>query len=157
MTPLANTNLHAPVIAQMQLAPGTNYLVGSASNASVVIYPSPTAAGSGLMGHYYTNSSTTYTNAANFNPTNLFLTRLDPVIDFIWGPTNPPPNLSNGLYSVRWTGQVQPQYSETYFFDVRSDDGCKLWVGDQLVINNWKSQGRDGCGQQHHVAGWHAL
>ena len=139
VTPLADTNLHAPVIVQMQLLPGTNYTVGAGSNASVVIYPSPNPAGNGLMGYYYTNSSSTYTNAANFNPTNLFLTRLDPVIDFVY--TNGTvPNLSNGLYSVRWTGQVQPQYSETYYFDVRSDDGVKLWVGDQLLINNWKSQ-----------------
>ena len=141
LTPLANTNLQAPVIAQLQLLPGANYTIGSQSNAAVVIYPSPTASGLGLLGQYYTNSSTTYTNSNNFNPTNLILTRIDPNIDFIWGPTSPPPNLSNGLYSVRWTGQVQPQFSETYVFDVRSDDGCRLWVNDQLLINKWQSQG----------------
>ena len=111
VTPLANTNLQTPVIAQLKLLAGTNYTVGSSSNASVVIYPSPTANGSGLMGYYFTNSSTTYTNAANFNPTNRFLTRLDPMVDFTWGGTNAGPNLSNGLYSVRWTGQLLPQYS----------------------------------------------
>jgi len=141
LTPLANTNLQAPVISQLLLLPGTNYTVGAQSNAAVLIYPSPTPAGTGLLGQYYTNSSSTYTNAANFNPTNLFLTRIDPVIDFDWGPTNPPPNLSNGLYTVRWTGQVQPQYSETYVFDVYSDDGCRLWINDQLLIDDWKSQG----------------
>ena len=141
VVPLANTNLQVPVVVQLKLSPGAGYAVGTFSNASVVIYPSPTATGTGLTGYYFTNSSTTYTNAANFNPTNLFLTRLDPVVDFTWGGTNPPPNLSNALYSVRWTGQVQPQYSETYYFDVRSDDGCKLWVNDQLVIDDWKSQG----------------
>ncbi len=140
VTPLANTNLHTPVIVQAQLLSGNGYAVGSGSNASVVIYPSPTANGTGLIGYYFTNASTTYTNAANFNPTNRFLTRIDPTIDFVWGGTNPPPNLSNGVYSVRWVGQIQPQYSETYYFDVRSDDGCKLWIGDQLVIDNWKSQ-----------------
>jgi len=140
VTPLANTNLHVPVIAQLQLLSSNGYALGPTTSADVVIYPSPTPTGTGLMGYYYTNSSTTYTNAANFNPTNLFLTRLDPAVDFVWtnGVT---PNLSNGLYSVRWVGQVEPQYSETYYFDVRSDDGCKLWVGDQLVINDWKSQG----------------
>ena len=137
--PMADTNLQAPVIVQLQLLAGTNYTVGTESNASVVIYPSPTAVGTGLLGQYYTNSSTTYTNAANFNSTNRFLTRVDPVVDFNWtnGTT---PDLSNGLYTVRWTGQVQPQFSETYFFDVQSDDGCKLWVNDQLLINEWQSQ-----------------
>lgn len=137
--PIANTNLQAPAIVQLQLLSGTNYTVGTESNAAVVIYPSPNGFGTGLLGQYYTNSSTTYTNAANFNPTNLFLTRVDPDIDFNW--TNGTvPDLSNGLYTVRWTGQVQPQFSETYFFDVQSDDGCRLWVNDQLLIDEWQSQ-----------------
>ena len=140
VTPLANTNLQTPVIVQLNLLSGTGYTVGNASNASVVIYPSPTSTGSGLMGYYFTNSSVTYTNAANFNPTNFRFARLDSTVDFVWGnTTNPIPN--NGYYTVRWTGQVQPQYSETYYFDVNSDDGCKLWVNDQLIIDDWKSQG----------------
>ena len=48
--------------------------------------------------------------------------------------------MSNGLYSVRWTGQIQPQYSESYVFDVLSDDGVKLWVNDQLLIDKWQTQ-----------------
>src|SRR5665213_1372473 len=139
VTPLANTNLQTPVSAQLKLLPGANYFVGSQSSASVLIYPSPTAKGAGLFAQYFTNSSTTYTNAANFNPTNLFLTRVDPAIDFTW--TNgTSPNLSNGLYTVRWTGQVQPQYSESYVFDVVSDDGVKLWVNDQLLVDKWQTQ-----------------
>ncbi len=139
LLPLANTNLQAPVIAQLQLLPGPNYFVGAESNAAVVIYPSPTANGTGLLGQYYTNSSTTYTSANNFNPTNLFLTRVDPVIDFDW--TNGTvPDLSNGLYTVRWTGQIQPQFSEPYVFAVASDDGCRLSINDQLLINEWRSQ-----------------
>src|SRR5208282_1055502 len=121
--PMADTNLPTPVLAQLQLLPGANYTVGAESNASVVIYPSPTASGTGLLGQYYTNSSTTYTNSANFNPTNLLLTRIDPVVDFLWS-NGMSPNLSNGNYTVRWTGQVQPQTSDTYIFDVNSDDGC---------------------------------
>jgi len=140
LTPMANTNLPAPVLAQLQVLPGVNYTVGAENTASVVIYPSPTPSGSGLLGEYYTNSSTTYTNSKNFNPTNLFLTRIDPAIDFIWS-NGMSPNLSNGYYTVRWTGQVQPQFSDLYYFDVRSDDGCRLWVNDQLLINKWQTQG----------------
>ncbi len=47
VTPMANTNLPAPVLAQLQLLPGSNYTLGVASNASVVIYPSPTRAAAG--------------------------------------------------------------------------------------------------------------
>jgi uncharacterized protein (DUF1800 family) len=41
---------------------------------------------------------------------------------------------------VRWTGQVLPQFPETYFFDVKTDDGVKLWVNDQLLVDHWGAQ-----------------
>ncbi len=139
VTPMADTNLPAPALVQLNLQPGTNYTVGSPSNASIVINPSSSAHGTGLLGQYYTNSSTTYTNTNNFNPKNLFYTNVDPTVDFVW--TNGMfPNLSNGLYTVRWTGQLEPQFSETYYFVVKSDDGCRFWVNDQSLIGKWQSQ-----------------
>ena len=136
---MANTNLQVSVIAQMQLMSGPNYTMGPQSTASVVIYPSMTANGAGLTGYYFTNASTNYLSVTNFNPTNCFLTNITAQIDFTY--TNgTSPNLSNGIYSVRWTGQLEPQYSETYFFDTVSDDGVKLWVNDQLLIDKWQNQ-----------------
>jgi hypothetical protein len=137
--PLANTNRATPVTATLNVLPGTGYQVGAPSSASVLIYPSATAAGNGLMGYYYTNSSTTYSSNANFNPANLKMIRLDPTVDFVWGnTTNPIPN--NGYYCVRWLGEVQPQYSETYYFDANTDDGVRVWVNNQLVIDRWGAQ-----------------
>ena len=48
LLPLADTNLPTPVIAQLHILPGVNYTLGTQSNAAVVIYPSPTANGTGL-------------------------------------------------------------------------------------------------------------
>ena len=117
--------------------PGSGYTIGTPSNASVVIYPSQTAGGSGLTGQYYTNASATYSSSVNFNAANLKLTRTDTNVDFVWGTTTTP-ILNNGYYCVRWTGQVQPQYSDTYYFVANTDDGVKLWVNDQLIIDNWE-------------------
>jgi uncharacterized protein (DUF1800 family) len=140
VTPLANTNQTAPVLATLQLLPGPGYTLGAQNtNASVLVYPTATAAGAGLYGQYYTNSSTTYSSSNNFNPAKLILSRADPTVDFVWGnTTNPIPN--NGYYCVRWTGQVQPQYSETYYFVARTDDGCRLWVNDQLLVDAWTNK-----------------
>ena len=139
VNPLPNTNRTAPAVTLMKIMPGTGYTIGWPSNASVTLYPSQTAKGSGLTGQYYTNASATYANAVNFNPANLKLTRTDTNIDFTWGNTSVP-IANNGYYCVRWTGQVQPQYSETYFFVANTDDGVKLWINDQLIIDNWASK-----------------
>jgi Protein of unknown function (DUF1800)/PA14 domain/CHRD domain/Bacterial TSP3 repeat len=136
ITPLANPNLVSPALATLHLLGGTGYTLGAAGTASVLIYPSATANGSGLTGEYFTNSSSSYSNSANFNPANLVMTRVDPTIDFVWGTTTSPIT-NSGYYSVRWTGQVQPEYSETYYFDANTDDGVRLWVNNQLIINQW--------------------
>jgi uncharacterized protein (DUF1800 family) len=140
LTPIANTNRLSPVLASMQVLSGTGYKVGSTSAASVLIYPSATAAGTGLTGQYFTNSSSTYSSGANFNPANLVLTEVDPTIDFIWG-TFSLPFTNSGYYTVRWTGQIQPEFSETYYFDALTDDGVRLWINDQLIIDRWVPQG----------------
>jgi hypothetical protein len=138
--PLANTNLLTPVVAQLNVLSGSGYTLGSPSNASVVIYPSQTPKGTGLTGQYYTNCNTTnYSSPLNFAAGNLVMTRLDTNVDFTWGTTSLP-FANNGYYCVRWTGQVQPQYSETYYFDANTDDGVKLWVNDILVIDNWATK-----------------
>ena len=139
VTALSNPNRLTPVLAALQVMPGSGYTVGTPGSASVVISPSATPTGTGLTGQYFNGASSIYASKFNFNPTNLVTTRTDPVIDFVWGPGSVP-NLSNAAWSVRWTGQVQPQYSETYYFDANTDDGVKLWVNDQLIINHWVLQ-----------------
>ena len=37
-------------------------------------------------------------------------------------------------YSVAWSGQIEPQYSELYTFTVTADDGARLWVDDQMIV-----------------------
>jgi hypothetical protein len=72
---------------------------------------------------------------------NLALTRIDPVVDFNWTYGSPDPLIPSTFFAVRWSGQVQPLYSQTYTFTTISDDGARLWVNDQLVIDNWAGIG----------------
>lgn len=51
----------------------------------------------------------------------------------LWGTGTPDSTLINpDTFTVRWTGQVQPQFTEDYTFVVQADDGCTLWVNGQL-------------------------
>ncbi len=143
--PLANANLKSTATVTVRAMAGGGYTLGAASG-SVVIYPAANANGTGLTGAYY-NSSAALINAGYnatslFSPTALKLTRVDPTVDYTWTGTSPSPGVVNTTnFTVRWTGQVLPQYSETYYFVARTDDGVKLWVNGQLVVDSWGFQG----------------
>jgi hypothetical protein len=42
-----------------------------------------------------------------------------------------------GKFSVRWTGELVPRYSEKYTFSADCDGGARLWIDGTLVIDNW--------------------
>ncbi len=135
---LSNTTVTLKALA------GGGYNVATPSSASVVISPSGNATGTGLSGNYYNSASSelpnnTYDPAAIFDAPHLMLSRTDATVDFNFG-TTPPANVATTYFAVRWVGQVQPQYSETYYFVTKTDDGVKLWVNGQLIVDKWVSQ-----------------
>ena len=87
--------------------------------------------GTGIKGEYWDNQD--FTGA--------LLTRVDPTIFFDWGQASPDPSMGANTFSVRWTGQVQAQFSETYTFTTTSDDGVRLWVNNQMLVDNWTNHG----------------
>ncbi len=68
-------------------------------------------------------------------------TRTDLTVDFDWAANAPLLGFGVDLYTVRWTGFVEPQHSELYTFSTLTDDGVRLWIDDQLLINEWVDQG----------------
>ena len=95
--------------------------------------------GDGLTGQYWANtSSTTFTNLSFTNlPT---LVRTDAVVNFNWGSSGPTPAVGATNYVVRWTGTIQPQFSEQYTLYTTADDGVRLFINGQLLINDWANQ-----------------
>ena len=79
----------------------------------------------GLKGEYFDN----------LDFTNLKLTRTDPTVNFDWGSGSPEPSIGPETFSVRWTGQVKANYSETYTFYATGDDYVRLYVNGQLVAD----------------------
>ncbi len=85
------------------------------------------AYGQGLKGEYFTNMTLSGQPA---------LTRTENV-GFNWAGGAPGPGLGADNFSVRWTGNITVPESGNYIFGTRSDDGIRLWVGGDQVINNW--------------------
>src|SRR6478609_4650718 len=81
----------------------------------------------GLLGTYF--SDATLTNQA--------LTRTDPKIQFAWGKGSPDPSIPASAFSVRWTGTVTAPSNGTYTFRERASDGIRVWVGGNLLIDDW--------------------
>ena len=69
------------------------------------------------------------------------ITRVDPTIDFDLGTGSPDPQIGPNTFSARWTGKVVPQFSQTYTFTTESDDGVRLFINDQPLIDNWTDHG----------------
>ena len=68
----------------------------------------------------------------------LRLTRVDQAVDFTWGNSSPDARvLAADGFSVRWTGKVKSPVAGPVTFFTQSDDGIRLWVNGQLLINNW--------------------
>ena len=69
------------------------------------------------------------------------LQRVDPTIDFSWGSGSPDPSIGADQFSIRWEGLVEAPTTGTYTFYTYTDDGVRLWVDGQLLVNRWVDQG----------------
>jgi hypothetical protein len=99
--------------------------------------------GGGVKGEYY--------QGLNFNT--LALTRVDPQIDFTWAAA-PDPALGEDNFSVRWSGEVEAAFTETYTFYTNSDDGVRVWIDGIQIIDNWTDHGAtENSGNMDLVAG----
>jgi hypothetical protein len=62
--------------------------------------------------------------------------RSDQVLDFNWGWDAPAPGVDHDSFSVRWTGTF-PFEEGRYSFTTTSDDGVRVTVDGQRVIDAW--------------------
>jgi uncharacterized protein (DUF2141 family) len=83
--------------------------------------------GDGLTANYF--------NGMNFETPKY--SRKDATVNFDWANGSPDPSVNADQFSARWTGQIQAKYSETYTFYVTSDNGRRLWINNQLIIDKW--------------------
>ena len=94
-----------------------------------IIAPPPTSLTGAWQGTYYNNTDLYGTPA---------MVRADQEIDFIWGSSSPQPNVVNAdRFSVRWTN-THDFPAGRYRFNTFVDGGVRLWVNNQLIIDEWQ-------------------
>ncbi len=107
--------------------------VSSTTALATLFNSSTVGSGTGLKGSYYSNQALTFVEPAT-------LIRTDATVNFDWGTGSPDPSISADNFTIRWTGSVQPVFGDTYTFYTTTDDGVRLWINNQLVIDSWVDQ-----------------
>ncbi|GAB5536640.1 MAG: ThuA domain-containing protein [Rubricoccaceae bacterium] len=93
----------------------------------------PNTVDEGLVADYYT------TPDFSGDP----ITRIDPQISFDWGTGAPIEGAPTSDFSVQWRGMLKVPASGRYRFTTMSDDGARLWIDGELVVDGW-----DGTGER---------
>lgn len=98
--------------------------------------PQPTATPpvsfSGWRGEYFNNRD------MQGNPVAV---RDDARIDFDWTGQSPIEGVPADNFSARWTVSREVTAPGTYRFSIWVDDGVRMWIDDQLIIDDWREGG----------------
>ena len=98
------------------------------------------ATAGGLLGQYYNNM---------WMVGDVKIENVDGSIDFDWGARSVSPScgdspdeqtqcvMGQDYVSVVWTGFFKPELSETYTFWIDSDDGSRLFLEGEKVVDRW--------------------
>ncbi len=87
----------------------------------------PNPGGQGLKGEYFKGIELSG---------NVVLTRTE-AINFNWQAGGPDPAVGNDKFSARWTGSLLAPSTGTYRLRTVSDDGVRMWVNNNLVVDDW--------------------
>lgn len=95
------------------------------------VSPPPIASPGNWRGEYYNNVSLGGTPV---------MVREDDSIDFNWGDSSPAPaSMDADRFSVRWTRTLDLSLGR-YELTTYTDDGVRLWLNDDLRIDQWQVQ-----------------
>jgi len=87
----------------------------------------PTSDAGGLSAAYFENADL----RGRIKP------RLDAQLNFSSSSAWPAEANTSGPFSVRWTGKIEADGDGMHTLFVHTDGGIRLWIGNQLLINEW--------------------
>lgn len=67
--------------------------------------------------------------------------RQEGTIDFRWTLYSPEPDkIPYDCYSAAWIGNLKAPKTGTYNLGIEGNDGYRMWIGDELFIDNWRKK-----------------
>src|SRR5947207_538291 len=90
----------------------------------------------------HADTGTNWTGAYYSNPSLQgapVFTRIDPALVFNWGPYSPGPGLGSQYWSARWN-TVQYLNAGQYRFTITADDGVRMFIDGQSILDAWHDQ-----------------
>ncbi len=113
---------------RVQPKSGQAYQVTKSGQSNIAPFaPTVWGVGKGLKGEYF--------NSANF--TNPAMTRIDSNVSFTEWSAGVHYAITGTAYSVRWTGKIMAQFSESYTFYLGSGGGHRLWIDNKIILDSW--------------------
>jgi len=94
-------------------------------NGAIKLAASPPEGGTGLRADYCDDAQVTHVVA----------TRVDPLPQ--WPSTALPAGVKPGTATVRWSGQLLPEFSELYTFTATTTGGVRLVIDGRTLIDAW--------------------
>jgi len=121
----SNITMAGIEIEEVEAYPGDDVQVG-------IFFDGQGQTGGTFTGEYYNGSTG---GSPDFGE--LVLVREDFEINFGWGNGSPDPLVQNDGFQVRWTGTIYAEETGTYYFRSYTDDGLRLFIDEQPVIDEW--------------------
>ena len=110
--------------------------------------PAPQHTDPAWQGSYWNNTTLTGTPV---------LQRSDTHLDFNWGTGSPGPGVNADQFSARWTRYIDVP-AGNYRFTATADDGIRVWLNSDLIINDWSDHpARTTTADRHLTAGHHLI
>lgn len=128
---LPKTDVYSVVIRGGVKAARADFTMGSLIHYLGASEPDVILADEGVKGEYFANRNLEGTPA---------LVRYEPDILFDWGNHAPAPQLPADGFSVRWSTSLQVAIPGPRVFHVFADDGVRLSVDGDLILDAWKPQ-----------------
>ncbi len=92
-------------------------------------YTSPDLKEPGLKAVFFNNKQLSWPPIAH---------RTDQQVDFDFGNLSPTFAVNAQRYSIRWRGYFTVDRNGTYVFGTENDDGVRVYLDDELILDDWK-------------------